>query len=1201
MAAPERQRSIERKILTSILWVGIGPMLFILILGFVSARWAQSVRTQKSLAALSQTTATGVRLALQGTLATSSNLSVDSTILEALEAGADMPEDLRSKLQKRLDRELLHTPGRPSRIRLLDAERNLIYSTDEEDEYETAIENEWPAVPGDEPRITSFSFAGEDSRRLVSDIVSIAVNENADEVIGYVMETRDLTRMMAYAFGRDPDDPSRQASAENRYQLVYFTGNGAGAVQISDSPETIIEPLDASETLVSRLRSDEPLSGAFYDSAYPIGNGETVSAFVGFHMMDVSPVSYAVVLQPASVAYALINRGAGISLLFCTLFIAVMCLNAYRNVHNNIVRPVSLLNEGAQIIGQGDLELKLKIDTNDEIEELASSFNKMALALKRNIGQLEDSEERYRSLVTAMRDGIFHADSNESITFINQAGLEIFGFDSLHRAVGTHLSSLFLNQEDLDRIRTDLERDGFIERSRTWMKRDDGREIIVEVSFNTVYDDDNRATGVEGTFRDVTMSVKLEEEARERSERIAAINQIANVINSSLEAGRLYESLVVEVKRLVDFDYAALALLDPAGETFSLRDLWPAHETSSARIFDSRDRSFCGAWVAHERAYLLIDDLSTSETPYSGQFPNDTRACLCIPLYATGRIIGTLNLGSTKAKSFSRHDIEVLEQMAPHVAVAIRNARLLENLQSSLEEVTRAREKLHEANEELKTLDEMKTNLLSNVSHELRTPLVSVMGYTDMIHNEKAGPINETQKEYLAISLRNVERLVTLIENLLDFSRLHQGAETLVFDTFDLVDCVKSSMQVLEPVANSRKIKLVLDAPEDAVIVEGDKGKLGQVFNNLLSNAVKFNDAGGSVTVTIEPNGDRINVSVADTGIGIPEEALDKVFTRFYQYDSSSTRKYGGTGIGLAIAQDIVRMHGSHITVASEAGVGSTFRFSLANPAAKDESRPATNLPAPKETEILAELVTADRALSSQIRYQLETEGMEIINAASTASAIALAQRHVPDCIIVDADNVDNVDKFLADILEHEKIRNVPVILITNDETFWRTHQQPSFARLKRDFRKSTLIGAVTAMLAAAQASAEGAPLGKKVLCVDDDQEILTFIERCLTQEGIEVDKVRSGEEAIRMTASGEYDTVLLDIAMPGLDGWETCRRIKSNPDTASIRVFMVTAKPVDMDEAAYRTAAPDGVLYKPFRPEDLLGLFRRLEPVRAS
>src|SRR5690606_23538996 len=135
--------------------------------------------------------------------------------------------------------------------------------------------------------------------------------------------------------------------------------------------------------------------------------------------------------------------------------------------------------------------------------------------------------------------------------------------------------------------------------------------------------------------------------------------------------------------------------------------------------------------------------------------------------------------------------------------------------------------------------------------------------------------------------------------------------EELVFDTFDLADCARTSMEIIKPVSDSRDIALDLVSPEESVLVEGDKGKMVQVFNNLLSNAVKFNEGGGRVWIEIKIDGAQASVSVSDTGIGIPEEALDKIFTRFYQYDGSSTRKYGGTGIGLAIAQDIMRLHGS--------------------------------------------------------------------------------------------------------------------------------------------------------------------------------------------------------------------------------------------------------------------------------------------------
>ncbi len=880
---------------------------------------------------------------------------------------------------------------------------------------------------------------------------------------------------------------------------------------------------------------------------------------------------------------------------------AFLCLNAYRNVHNNIVRPVLLLNEGAQIIGQGDLELKLKIGTGDEIEELASSFNKMALALKRNIRQLEESEEKYRGLVTSMRDGIFQTDPDGIINFMNPAGVEVFGFAQVEEALGQNVRDSFLEDDDLDRFNSTLQIEGFVERTRVWMKRQDGRAICVELSGNLMHDDEQNVIGAEGIFRDVTKSIRLEHEARDRAERLSAINQIANVINSSLEAGRLYESLVVEVKKLIDFDYAELALLRESGHAFVVRQLWPEHGENEEREYPLDDDRNCSAWVAQQQECLLVQDLTEDGTPFAEQYPEGTRSCVCIPLYATGRIIGTLNVGSNRKSAFSKHDVEVLEQVAPHVAVAIRNAHLLENLQLSLEEVTRAREKLHEANEELKTLDEMKTNLLSNVSHELRTPLVAVMGYTDMIFNGKVGPVNEVQKDYLGISLRNIEKLVTLIENLLDFSRLHRGAETLVFGTFDLTECARLSMQIVQPVADGREIELKLIAPEEPMLVDGDKGKMGQVFNNLLSNAVKFNHKGGTVTVEIRPTSSSVDVEVRDTGIGIPEEAVDKVFTRFYQYDSSSTRKYGGTGIGLSIAQDIARLHGSRITASSVEGEGSTFRFSLPvrESRVKEGVEGGPDEVIPSGTRLLVELVTHDRSLSMQVRTLLMAEGMDVIHALSAGHAITLAHRHSPDCIIVDVESTEKGQEILDTILSDSTSRDLPIIMLSSDEELYGRYEDLVASRVKRTFRKSALLSSIHYAVGRAVGVTE-AP-GHRILCVDDDSEILTFMVRCLEADGYDVAQCLNGEEAIRLLAGGDFGLVLLDIAMPGMDGWETCRRIKSDPATAGISVYMVTAKPIESSSPPFRRSGADGYLLKPFHAEDLLELVQSLPLLRVT
>ncbi|MDX9972083.1 MAG: response regulator, partial [FCB group bacterium] len=1071
----------------------------------------------------------------------------------------------------------------------------------------------------DEPSFVSVNY-NEGTGRYEAVVATAVKPARETPPQGYLVVTFNTDELVKLLFGPSSfrEEPAEEEETDQPtddvFQVVFQGPSGLWVAYVDPESTTKKQkirtvPLDSGVAKVlsgvsRRLALKDPAARGARQlevDGYTSAADAPVDVFLAYQPIQ-DTGSFIVAYRPQNTVFGLLHVKAILWGLVFLAVLAVLCFQAYRNVHNNIVRPVMLLNEGAQIIGQGDLELKLKIGTGDEIEELATSFNKMALALKRNIRRLEESEERYRSLVTSMRDGIYQTDRLGAIGFVNPAGVEILGYTQYEEVLGEDLRKFFLSEADFVRFTDELEQKGFVERSRIWMKRRDGRAICVELSGNVARDDFGDADGIEGTFRDVTKNVRLEQEARERSERIGAINQIANVINSSLEAGRLYESLVVEVKKLVDFDYAALALLGEEGATFRTRQLWP-EQADADRTPRLEGPDSCAGWVAKERRCLLVSDLTTEDLPCADEFAEGTRSCLCVPLYASGRIIGTLNLGARRRLAFGERDVEVLEQMAPHVAVAIRNAKLLENLQQSLQEVTRAREELHLANEELKTLDEMKTNLLSNVSHELRTPLVSVMGYTDMIFNGKVGPINDTQKDYLGISIRNIEKLVTLIENLLDFSRLHRGAEQLVFDTFDLVDCAYGSVQLIKPVADERNITVTLVAPDALVLVEGDKGKMGQIFTNLLSNAVKFNPDNGSVTVEIRPSEDTVEAIVTDTGIGIPAEALDRIFTRFYQYDSSSTRKYGGTGIGLSIAQDIARLHGSRITVSSEEGQGSRFRFTLPLSVARkpEDKQSAAESLLPPTTQLLVELVTQDRALSAEVRNCLVPEGMVLIQAVSAANAVALAQKHSPDCILIDMElnGSANGKSVLDALLADPTTGPVPLILLSNESDAYLEYRALVASRIKRQFRKSSLLSGIRYALNPSSAAVE--PLGRRILCVDDDPEVLTFIARVLEAEGLQVDSCTSGTEALEKVASREYSLVLLDIAMPGIDGWEACRRIKTDPALQGIKVYMVTAKPLDTRSARTREAGADGHLMKPFKPEDLVELVKSINTASAS
>jgi PAS domain S-box-containing protein len=1192
---------IERKILTSILWVSILPMALALIFGYLSARRGQSAAVQQTLLTVAAKTADGLARESFGRLRLAKGLAADpaaAALLQSVDSGSPSPSEeairnFNESFGPLLSWQAVDSQDSPPVVALYTPAGKLVYGFGD-----PAIKTDLGPIhldPPDEAQFTDFRSQG--SERFVGSILAPVMQRTTKEVLGYLNVQIGIDSILRFTLG-DTVLRRDESGRMNEYQMAVGLPNGSiintvlGPNSGNDGPRISVALIDP--TLEKHLREQHDYGSILIKDYHTAPNGPGQDVLLAYqHLNGVRFNNYNVwfiAYRPAALVFATINELALIALAGCMFAIAVLCVRAYRNVHNNIVRPLSLLNEGAQIIRQGDFDLKLKIDTGDEIEELAQSFNRMALTLNKNMQQLEASEEKHRSLVHSLRDGIYQTNNQGDLTFLNPACVAILGFDSVKQAIGRNLRDMFIDLVELDPSLTGRDLPEGDERTRVWMRRQDGRTICVELTRDRMIDDHGQVVGIEGNIRDITKSVRLEQDARERSERISAINQIANVINSSLEAGRLYESLVAELRKLVRFDYASVALMGETGLSFDGRQLWPEDAVGFGYTFTLDAKNSYAAWVARERRCLRVEDLRASREFPPEQFPDFVRSCLCVPLYATGRIIGTLNLGAKMPAAFTSAHAETLEQMAPHLAAAIRNAQLLVNLQLSLEEVSRAREKLAEANDELKTLDEMKTNLLSNVSHELRTPLVSVMGYTDMILAGKAGAINKTQQEFLEISLRNVEKLVTLIENLLDFSRLHRGDERLIFDTFDLADCARASLQVVKPLADSQGIAVTLTAPEGKVPIEGDKGKMGQVFNNLLSNALKFNSPGGRVDVRLAVGPREVEVTVSDTGIGIPKEALDKIFTRFYQYDASSTRKYGGTGIGLAIVHDIVRLHGSTISVQSEVGRGSTFRFVLSLAETAGSARPSAD----QETHTLVELITRDRALSTQVRHLLQAEGMDMIHATTLERAIDLLERHSPDCIMFDADAAAQDEPVLNEILAHPVAKSVPILLLTTDEALYERHRSAVAARIKGNFRKSTLLSGIhNAMNRGVRA---GEPIGNKVLCIDDDPEVLTFIGRCLSAEGYEAETCLSGEEGLDRAASREFGLVLLDIAMPGMDGWDTCRRLKQNPALAGIKVYMVTAKPIDRNLELLRECGADGFVLKPFRPEDLVQLVHGLE-----
>ena len=296
---------------------------------------------------------------------------------------------------------------------------------------------------------------------------------------------------------------------------------------------------------------------------------------------------------------------------------------------------------------------------------------------------------------------------------------------------------------------------------------------------------------------------------------------------------------------------------------------------------------------------------------------------------------------------------EVLEHLCRMLDVIIHSSYRvfltskmhIQSSQEVFEELRVKNKELRSVNRQLKDLDRMKSNFLATVSHELRTPLTSVIGYSEMLLEGLAGDLNEAQRNYLDTILEKGESLLTLIGQLLDLAKLDSGSTVMHRSDEEPGSIIGLCVSDVAPQAQKKQITINVDIADDVGSIEVDRDKIRRVITNLLGNAIKFTPEGGTVSVLVDiivltaeasafsPFDARQNrclrIRVTDTGIGIPQEALQKIFESFYQVDNSETREFGGTGLGLSIVQNFVRSHGGRVEVESELGHGSTFSVYL--------------------------------------------------------------------------------------------------------------------------------------------------------------------------------------------------------------------------------------------------------------------------------
>ncbi|RKH62166.1 ATP-binding protein [Corallococcus llansteffanensis] len=435
---------------------------------------------------------------------------------------------------------------------------------------------------------------------------------------------------------------------------------------------------------------------------------------------------------------------------------------------------------------------------------------------------------------------------------------------------------------------------------------------------------------------------------------------------------------------------------------------------------------------------------------------------------------------------------------------------------------------------ERKAVERMKNEFISTVSHELRTPLTSIRGSLGLLEGGIVGELPAQALDMVRIARTNTERLIRLINEILDLEKMESGMLELKLQPQTAQDLVEATLSGVQGMAETAHVTLRSDV-DGAPQVKGDRDRLIQVLTNLVSNAVKFSPPGASVVVAAAVAADgRVRFSVTDQGPGIPEEKLGRLFGRFQQLDASDTRSKGGTGLGLAISQAIVEQHGGRIDVLSRPGEGSTFHFSLESLRAPAPA-PGAAAPLPRdESRHNVLLVTADQDLSALLRGLLSHEGYRVVRAATLAEAVQAVDHALPDALVVDTQMPEgHVLDWLRRLRELPRTRELPVLALSGRSTEGAAGVGTPLLVdwLPRPVDETRLLKTLRyAMRQPGQA---------RVLVVDDDATTRRVLCAQFERLGALCIEAADGESAVALARDTPPDLIVLDVGLPRLDGFE--------------------------------------------------------------